>query len=146
MKSEFIIASVIVLLGFSGESAKGQSRISPEERYYRQSVFRSWRDSMKLLKTSVDPERQILEIDLAASAFDYFFLLENNEIKKNPVVEKYIKELFNSGEIRKSIITDPLNRSGISGTGNPRGTSSNKIITDDEYKNLKARFLDFVKP
>ena len=144
MNAKVTILLLIALVGLSGTSARGVP-VSPEERHYRQSAFRSWRYGIELLKTSVDPERKHLEIDLAASSFDYFFLLTNKEIKKNVVIENYIKEIFASGSIRQSIMNDPQNRSLLSGCGAPRASSSGKIITDDEYKILMTKFMDFIK-
>lgn len=145
MKVKALFILIITLSGTLASEAKGDGKLTPEESYYRQSSYRSWAYGEKLLKLSIGPERRTIEVDLAAAAFGYFYLLENGEIKKNPIFEMWIKRIFENGNIRQSISNDPLNRSGCEAPGNPRGTSSHKILKDEDHEKLKLRFVAFVK-
>lgn len=135
MKSTFTILVLCSNLVFAAE-------IDDSSAFYRRTNQRAWNYAERLMKIAQDPEREILERDLASDAFTYWLMRVGEKTPQNHGFERTIKKVFVEQKlIRESVANDPLGRA----TNNRRGASIyGVIIRDVDYPRQVQEFQKFI--
>ena len=115
MKLKFIILFLAITgksVIFSQDKIKSDADVFELSResfgFYNQLARRSWSYGNLIVEKLDDKSTKNVQIDLAASAFNYFLMLKEGIIKKDKSLEAMMREVLRK-KYMTDVLLDPLN-------------------------------------